>query len=137
MTSAQLEEYRKRTMFGSLIHPDQDESMPIKANFTLSKSTDESKLNKTEARYLAYLRLLKYPWIGIQNMTLKLADDTRLTPDFVILDVDGSLVAIDVKGFQREDALIKMKVAARQFTWMKFKIVSLEKGEWIVREVKP
>lgn len=101
----------------------------------IAESTDESKLNKTEKAYLAYLRTLNPKFIGIQNITLKLANDCRLTPDFVT--VDDGIVFTDVKGFQREDALIKMKVAARQFRWAKFVIVKKTKSGWEHTEVKP
>ena len=100
-------------------------------------TTDEDKLNKTEKRFLSYLRAGHCGHIGIQNVTLKLAHDCRLTPDFNYPDTDG-IIFIDVKGFQREDALIKMKVAARLFLWAKFAIVKERKGgAWDFKWVKP
>jgi len=103
---------------------------------TIVKPTDEQKLNKTERDYLAYLRALGGDWIGVQNITLKLADDTRFTPDFAVLD-RGEMRFIDVKGFQREDALIKIKVAARLFPFAKFLIVKRDGSAWNHIEVKP
>lgn len=103
----------------------------------IQKTTDEQKLNKTEAAYLAYLRCLNTKWIGIQNITLKLADDTRLTPDFSFIQNSGRFVFVDVKGFQREDALIKMKVAARQFPMFDFLIVKKAGSGWETTKVKP
>lgn len=100
-------------------------------------TTDEDKLNKTERAYLGYLRMLNTKWIGIQNITLKLADDTRLTPDFSFIQNSGRFVFVDVKGFQREDALIKMKVAARQFPMFDFLIVKRNGDRWDVTKVKP
>lgn len=98
---------------------------------------DEDKLNKTEKRYLAWLRTCGDKWIGIQNITLKIADDCRLTCDFAALDFHG-LRLIDVKGFQREDALIKIKVAARMFPWIRFLIAKeREDKTWEHTEVKP
>ena len=105
-------------------------------NFSQVKTTDEGRLNKTEAAYLAHLRVL-YPAVGIQDITLKLADDCRLTPDFNYINENGRFVFVDVKGFQREDALIKMKVAARKFRWADFHIVKKQSGGWDVSEVKP
>lgn len=105
--------------------------------FNLRPSTDEEKLNKTEAAYLASLRVrADLVWIGVQNITVKLANDCRLTPDFATLDSTGKLTLIDVKGFQREDALIKMKVAARMFPMFSFLIVKREGGGWKNIEVK-
>jgi len=99
-------------------------------------STDEDKLNKLERAYLAYLRSQGFTWIGIQNVTLKLAHDCRLTVDFVVFDARGGIF-IDVKGFQREDALIKMKIAARLFPFWTFQIVKRENGVWAHETVKP
>ncbi len=111
----------------------------ITANgFALAPSKDEAKLNRTERAYLAVLR--SHPavtWIGIQSFTLKLADDCRLTPDFSTLDRGGKLTLIDVKGFQREDALIKMKVAARMFPMFTFVIAKRDGGDWKTQIVSP
>lgn len=110
----------------------------VKAYAVPRPTTDEEKLNKTERAYLAVLRASQDPcWIGIQNITLKLADDTRLTPDFTTINKLGAITFIDVKGFQREDALIKMKMAARQFTWAQFEIVSRDGREWKIRKLVP
>lgn len=109
----------------------------IATSLLLGKSSDESKLNKTEAAYLAHLRTLQLPYIGIQNIALKLADDCRLTPDFNYINNFGKLVFIDVKGFQREDAFIKMKFAARAFRFAIFLIIKRDGKSWDVKEVKP
>lgn len=102
----------------------------------IKASTDVQRLNKTERAYLEFLKANGEDWIGIQCVTLKLADDCRLTPDFATIDKDG-LTLIDVKGFQREDALIKMKVAARMFPWARFVIVKRDGANWSHAEVKP
>lgn len=107
------------------------------AKLIVRPSQDVLSLNKTERQYYNYLRSQDHLWIGVQNITLKLAHDTRLTPDFTYLNKEGDMVFVDVKGFQREDALIKMKVAARQFPWASFVIVSRGKnGSWIERKIK-
>lgn len=105
--------------------------------FAVGQSTDEKKLNKTEAAYLALLRGMGHHWLGIQCVTLKLADDCRFTPDFAFVDAGGRFHFIDVKGFQREDALLKIKFAARHFPWASYYIVSKTKAGWDTREVKP
>ena len=55
-----------------------------------------------------------------ERLTLKLADDTRYTPDFYVLELDGSVSLVEVKGFMRDDALVKLKVAASQFPEFRF-----------------
>lgn len=109
----------------------------IIANFALRPTTDTQKLNKTERAYLEYLQAQGFVYLGIQNITLKLADDCRLTPDLNYIGKTGQFVFVDVKGFQREDALIKMKIAARLFTWAQFLIVKKDGAGWDVTEVKP
>lgn len=108
-----------------------------KNSFTVKPSTDLERLNKTERAYLAYLNALGLPWVGVQCLTLKLAEDCRLTPDFEYIATDGRFWFVDVKGFQREDALIKMRVAARQFAWASFVIVKKDGTGWAHQEVKP
>ena len=102
----------------------------------LCASTDEAKLNKTERAFLSYLRLRQTANISIQAITLKLADDCRYTPDF--FSVEGGLPTFwEVKGFWRDDARVKIKVAARLFLWAHFVAVQRIKGEWKYEEIKP
>lgn len=104
----------------------------------LSLSTDCQKLNKTESAYLQFLKTQDLQWIGVQNITLKLADDTRYTCDFFCIDHDGILHGREVKGtFVRDDAKVKIKVAARMFPWIRFSIVKKVKNGWEHTEVKP
>lgn len=107
-----------------------------KVEFTIKDSSDEAKLNKLERAYLCYLRSLKPAWIGIQNISLKLAADTRYTPDLWCL-LDSQLSAREIKGFMRDDARVKLMVAARQFPWISFILVTSKNGAWIHTEVKP
>lgn len=100
-------------------------------------STDEAKLNKTEKAYLEYLRRLNPVWLGIQCITLKLADDTRYTPDFIAIDGYGTLHAREVKGFWRDDAKVKIKVASRMFPWIRFTAASKNGTGWEHTEFKP
>ena len=106
-------------------------------------STDEAKLNKTEAAYWGWLQMQNDLWRGVQCITLKLGHDCRLTPDFWALDSAG-LRAIDTKGTNRktntplveEDAMIKMRLAARLFPFIHFVIAWKVGGVWEHRPVK-
>lgn len=77
------------------------------------------RMNKTEARYAAHLETLKQTgevlWYAFEGVTLKLASDTRYTPDFVVMRAGGDIEFHEVKGFWRDDARIKIKVAAEKF----------------------
>lgn len=104
--------------------------------YRITLSTDEEKLNRTERAYLARLRCL-YPHVGVQNITLKLGDDCRYTPDFSVLDENGRFVFHEVKGFLRDDALVKLKVAARQFRMFHFVLVRKNGTGWDLTGIKP
>ena len=79
--------------------------------------------NKTEQQYedevlkpaLASGEIL---WYKFEGMTFKLADNTRYTPDFMVLNKDLTLEAREIKGsltFIQDDAKVKIKVANEQF----------------------
>lgn len=77
-------------------------------------------MNKTEQAYAQILEAQKRngeirDW-WYEKVTLKLADDTRYTPDFTVIENDGEMRFVETKGgFIREDARVKLAVAAEQF----------------------
>ena len=84
---------------------------------------EPGKMNKTEAAYAFRLDLLREE-LGIESwlfesVKLRLADNTWYTPDFFVICEDHFEVH-EVKGFWREDARVKWKVAAEQYPWFKF-----------------
>lgn len=99
-------------------------------------------MNKTEAEYAALLEIRKrsggdIEWYAFEAITLKLADDTRYTPDFLVMRHDGTLECHETKGFWRDDALIKIKVAAEKFPFRfvaQQKLPQKEGGGWKARE---
>jgi hypothetical protein len=142
MSTAEFREYHRRKMSPAhilmqaqkvRIHPDTQ----FQVNITKRPPTEVAKLNKTEKARLSLLEALKVPCLNVQAITLKLADDCRFTPDFSYVNENGKLTFEDVKGFQREDALIKIKVAARKFSEFSFVIVKKTASGWDVQEVKP
>ena len=120
------------------IAPKVEPTYPVEPDLTLRPCTDEQKLNKTEKAYLLHLRCIlpRDAYIGIQNITLKLGDDCRFTPDFSYINENGRMTFVDIKGFQREDALVKIKAASRMFRWARFVIVTKEKTGWNEREIR-
>lgn len=103
----------------------------------ISPTYDVSMLNKTEAKYLDYLKSLNPQWLGVQCIKLKLAKNTTYTPDFWAIDHLGVLHAREVKGFWRDDARVKIKVAARMYPWVRFTAATLVKQRWQHEEIKP
>jgi len=101
-------------------------------------TTDEAKLNRLETEWLAVLREAEYPWIGIQAVTLKLADRCRYTPDFMTLSDEGTITAWETKGAHFwDDAKVKLKVAARLFRFIRFVLVTQRDRIFQQELVKP
>lgn len=136
MSSAELAALEARMARAKAGHFAPPESPVPKLDLAIAPSKDEEKLNKLERAWLTNLRACNYPLLWIQSITLKLGDDCRYTPDFVVLTPDGKLVAYETKGFMRDDALVKIKVAARQFPMIGFVVVRREKGVWHQTEVR-
>jgi hypothetical protein len=93
-----------------------------------------TKLNRTEQEYGTMLRARQLTgeiaWFAFEAVTLKLADDTRYTPDFALMLADGTIELIEVKGgFMRDDARVKLKVAARLFPFV-FRLARKTKDGW-------
>lgn len=72
-------------------------------------------MNKTEAAYDAHLwaqRGGEILWHKFEAIKLRLADNTSYTCDFAVLPRSCILEMHEVKGFWRDDARVKIKVAA-------------------------
>ena len=100
--------------------------------------------SRTEERYGAMLAaqqqagLLTQWWY--EPMRLALAPRTTLTPDFLLQWSGGPetpLTFDEVKGWRREDAMVKLKVAARLYPIFRFRWVEWTQGAWIYHEVPP
>lgn len=110
---------------------------------------DTKGLNKTEAEFLLWLRNHYDPVVVLsQAVTLRLGNGVRYTPDFVVpvprVPVDGKhveLAAYETKGFMRDDANVKLKVAASLYPFIKFHLVSKRTkkngGGFSIEEVLP
>jgi hypothetical protein len=93
-------------------------------------------MNRTEAEYELILKSRpSVLWCAYEAITLVLAHDTRYTPDFDAV-LDGELVFFEVKGgFRRDDAMVKLRVAARLFPF-RFILAEKKAGVWTEAEVK-
>jgi hypothetical protein len=74
-------------------------------------------------------------------VTLALGVDCRYTPDFYIIGWDGDIRFAETKGFWRDDAKVKIRVAARTFPEFTFtayrKRPKKEGGGWITEAFTP
>jgi len=96
-------------------------------------------MNKTERAFHEYLKgTMPAAQIYPQGLTLKLANGVRYTPDFATVDVERKWTCWETKGFMRDDAAVKIKVAAARYPAMTFHLVTkLTGGEWDIEEVLP
>jgi hypothetical protein len=98
----------------------------------------EAKLNRTEKAWLAIMRARGYQKIRIQSHTIRLGDACRLTPDFSYVRDDGALVFFEIKGgFIREDSIIKLRIAAREYNEYVFVLAQRKRGTWTETVVEP
>lgn len=90
--------------------------------------------NQTEQRYEdevlrpAMLRG-EIAWYAFEPWKLRLAENTTYTPDFGVMLADGQIECHEVKGFWKDDARAKTKVAAELHPF-KFIAVTYEKKQW-------
>ena len=106
---------------------------------------DSSGMNKTERAFESLLKggsEFKHDAVSAQSITLKIGNGVRYTPDFLAVDVTQSgaylLHAYEVKGFMRDDAAVKLKVAASLYPWIKFHLISKRKGGgWDHQDILP
>ena len=95
-------------------------------------------MNKLE---LAYSQLLEFRrkageidrW-DYEPEKLRLADKTFYTPDFRVIDLDGAVEFHETKGFMRDDAVVKIKVAAETHPYV-FKLIFFKRGQWDIRTI--
>lgn len=95
-------------------------------------------MNKTEERYAQHLELRRRAgeidrW-GFELYKLRLAKNLHYTPDFMVIEADGTISLHEVKGRWEEDARAKIKMAAEMFPWHRFVAVQWVKGEWVFEE---
>ena len=98
--------------------------------------------SKTEARYAQLLDLWQHEgqvklW-AYEPMKLRLGDTCFYTPDFLVIwaMAPWPIQLHEVKGgFWREDARVKIKVAASLYPYFTFRAVSVVKGDWRYEDI--
>lgn len=137
------------------LHPGEwPSNIPLKSGIAFaSPAAEKDRLrqnkkgpNKTEAAFALHLRS-QHPTGEIyeQAVTLLLANGLRYTPDFFLpcsfVAGDGlncAPLAYEVKGFMRDDAAAKLKMAARVYPWIRFFLASRRKPYgWQIQEILP
>ncbi|AHF89528.1 hypothetical protein OPIT5_03895 [Opitutaceae bacterium TAV5] len=91
-------------------------------------------LNGWEREHLGRIRPL---WHHIyREPTLPLANGVVYKPDFLVVRA-GEIEGHEVKGQHKPAGIAKVKVAARLYPWIKFRLFWKEKGQWKTQEVLP
>lgn len=101
-------------------------------------------MNGLEAAYAgileASLRAGEIVFYKFEALKLRLADKTFYTPDFLVQHRDGSLELVECKGFWRDDARVKIKVAAELFPCFRFtavqRLTKKQGGGWLGEEIR-
>lgn len=114
----------------------------------LSLRQNRSGMNKTEARFADWLRS-KNPTAHIhREVSLPLANGVRYKVDFLCArpgeypnkDTSCTVTGYEVKGFMRDDAAVKLKVAAQAYPWITFFLVKATRDPahpWSFEQVFP
>lgn len=93
--------------------------------------------NNTEAAYAMHLKILKecgeIKWFLYEGINLKLAEGAHYRCDFAVMLANNELEFHEVKGFWREAAKVRIKVASSLFPF-RFIAVKKTKGGWIIEE---
>lgn len=110
-------------------HPKQNKEPSNKKRI---RQSEKPLLNKIETEFLGELKKL-FPGhpIKAQSVRLRLGNSVTFTPDFLVFHPNRSPTAWEVKGpFAREDAIVKLKVAAFEYPEIGFFLVWKKDGEW-------
>lgn len=106
--------------------------MTVKAK---ARRPKPGRMNKLEAAWAEQLEIVRTSgniasW-QYEAVKLRLAKATWYTPDFMVVRNDGELEFHEVKGFWRDDARVKIKVAAAAFPEFVFFVITKPKGRWV------
>lgn len=101
----------------------------------------DREMNALETAYAAELEARRgrraLAWWAFEAIVLRLADRTHYKPDFAVMGIGGELEIHETKGYWREDARLKIKLAAAQFPFRFLGITrATQRGgsAWIVEE---
>lgn len=91
--------------------------------------------NKWERSYAQHLDLRKYikeiQCYRYEALVFRLAPNTYLHPDFLVTMPDGRMEIHEVKGHKREKWWARFKIAKEMFPWFTWRVVKIEKGQWV------
>lgn len=110
----------------------------------VTRTRPDDGMNKTERAFSETLEQSRQSTLiarwDREPLTFRLAGKTRYTPDFLVWpdarNWDTRFTFVEVKGFMRDDAAVKLKVAAEMFTCFRWLLVRRAgRHGWETREV--
>lgn len=100
----------------------------------LGRSTPKV-MGKWEAIYAQRLDLLKHAGevVGYVYEPFKiiLGERCTYTPDFLVQLPGGRFEVHEVKGYEREDSVVKFKTAAERLRFWTFRMWTIQDGSWV------
>jgi len=106
---------------------------------TVAPNAPGDGMNKLERAFWEQLqtaqRAMEFRFIWREPVVLRLAGRTTYKPDFVSCTPLNHLTFWEVKGYMRDDAAVKLKVAASQFPCFQWVLVQRKRGLWQCRDV--
>lgn len=99
-----------------------------------SQAPDDG-MNKLERDFYERARSVWGDSVYREPVKLRLAGRTWYTPDFLVVHSNNALVVYEVKGFMRDDAAVKLKVAAAMYPFLHIFLVTRRKRRWECRHV--
>lgn len=108
----------------------------------VSKSVPhDHSMNKTERRYAGHLESLKMEGTIKDYLhepfNIRLGKNTFYKPDFLVVTADNEIEVHEVKGYWRDDAKVKIKVAAERVPWFRYKAIYYNSSGWNEEAFEP
>ncbi len=95
-------------------------------------------MNGLEAAYANLLEEMRLRgeiiWWSFEPVRLKLANKSSYNPDFMVIRSNGEVEFHETKGYWRDDARLKIKIAAENFWFFRFVAIQQQPkklgGDW-------
>ena len=118
-----------------------EQFVKLKTGKTSAPAQVRRGMNSWEQKHADWLKLEQYAGrvksFAYESVKLRLANRTWYTPDFIVVKPDGGLEFHEVKGFWRDDARVKIKVAAEQIRWATFVVFTSPGDEPTCERIVP
>lgn len=108
-----------------------EQSMPA----VLAPEEKEPAMNRLESAFWGCLQRAPYKRVYHEPFKLRLAGRTFYRVDFAAVDANGVWSLFETKGYMRDDASVKIKVAASLYPGFVFWLVHRPKKIWTMRAV--